>query len=62
LDAEERRKHHAYRLVGFLPILNGTEKERKKEKFRKAKRWLFQEAMNLLLTPLLHPSLDGHHL
>ena len=49
IDAEERRKDLAHRLVGFIPAIEGSESERKKENFKQAKRLIFQACIETLM-------------
>ena len=50
LDEAERRKDDGYVLVGLIPVLEGSENERKKEKFKIAKRLLFQQCLQTLMS------------
>jgi len=45
LHDEERQKDRAWRLIGLLPALAGTPAEKKKERFKNAKRAVFQACM-----------------
>ena len=58
LDSDLRRKDIGYRLVGFIPVLEGTEQERRKESFRFAKMLLFQQCLDLFLSSFLKHSFE----
>jgi len=56
IDENERKKDHAYRLVGLIPALEGNKQEKLKDEFREARASVFQNCFQAFLSTLQAPS------
>jgi len=62
IDKELRRKSSSHRLVGLIPSIPATKREKKEKWFKETKRNLYQICLDTILTSIIDPSEKGRNI